>query len=105
MGAELVYKAKTVLLLANGTRKTDAVADALLMDPDCSVPISYGHVLSQKGGNMIFVIDRLAAAKVLEKADRIRQRGIELEDRSAQRAAVRVTGLQFSRNPETGHMG
>ena len=105
MGAELVYKAKTVLLLANGKRKADAVVDALLMEPDCSVPISYGHVLSQKGGNMIFVIDRLAAARVLEKADQVRKRGIELEDRSAQRASVSVASLQFSRNPETGHLG
>jgi glucosamine-6-phosphate deaminase len=105
MGAELVYKAKTVLLLANGKRKADAVVDALLMGPDCSVPISYGHVLSQKGGNMVFVIDRLAAAKVLEKADQVRKRGIELEDRSSQRASVSLANLQFSRNPETGHMG
>ena len=34
MGAELIYRAKTVLLLANGKRKADAVADALLMEPD-----------------------------------------------------------------------
>lgn len=105
MGAELVYKAKTVLLLANGKRKADAVADALMMDPDCSVPISYGHVLSQMGGQMICVIDRLAAVQVLEKADQVRKRGIELEDRSSQGATVPVASLQFFRNPETGLMG
>jgi len=104
MGAELVYKAKTVLLLANGKRKADAVADTLLMEPDCSVPISYGHILSQKGGTMIFVIDRLAAAKVLENLDLIRRRGIELEDRSLQPVSAPVSSLQFSRNAETGHM-
>jgi hypothetical protein len=71
------------LLLAVGKHKADVVADALLMPPDCSVPISYSHVLSQKGGNMIFVINRLAATKVLAKADQIRQRGIELEDLSS----------------------
>ncbi len=101
MGAELIYKAKTVLLLANGKRKADTVADALLMEPDCSVPISYGHVLSQKGGNMIFVVDRLAAARIMEEADQIRKRGIELEDRSSEGASVSVANLQFSRNPET----
>ncbi len=101
MGAELVYKAKTVLLLANGKRKVDAIVDALLMEPDCSVPISYGHILSQKGGNMIFVIDRLAAAKVLEKADQIRRRGIELEDKSSQKASAPVANLHFSRNAQT----
>lgn len=104
MGAELIYKAKTVLLLASGRRKVDAVADALLMQPDCSVPISYGHKLAQSGGRMIFVIDRLAAAKVLEKADQVRKRGIELEDRSSEKTAVSVASLQFSRNAATGHM-
>jgi glucosamine-6-phosphate deaminase len=102
MGAELVYRAKTVLLLAIGERKANVVADALLMAPDCSVPISYSHVLSQKGGNMIFAIDRLAAAKVLEKADQLRQRGIELEDLSSQKASISVANLQFSRSPVTG---
>jgi glucosamine-6-phosphate deaminase len=105
MGAELVYKARTVLLLANGKRKADAVADALLMEPDCSVPISYGHELSRRGGRMIFVIDRLAAARVLEKADQSRKRGIDLDDRSSQSASVTVASLQFSRNAETGLMG
>ncbi len=105
MGAELVYRAHTVLLLANGKRKAGAVADALLMEPHCSVPISYGHILSERGGRMIFVLDRLAAAGVLEKADEVRQRGIELEDRSSEGASVRVADLHFSRNPETSRMG
>lgn len=87
MGAELVYEARTVVLLANGKRKADAVADALLMDPDCSVPISYGHNLANNGGRMIFVIDRIAAEKVLQNADRIRERGIDIEDLSRSRAA------------------
>jgi glucosamine-6-phosphate deaminase len=104
MGAELVYKARTVLLLATGKRKVDAVADALLMQPDCSVPISYGHKLAQSGGRMIFVIDKLAAAKILEKADQIRKRGIELEDRSSEKASVAVAKLKFYRNAQTGVM-
>jgi glucosamine-6-phosphate deaminase len=105
MGAELIYQARFVLLLAAGERKADAVADALLMEPDCSVPISYGHILSQRGGRMVFVIDRLAAAKAMEKADRIRARGIELEDRSSERASVPVSSLQFSRDAGSGRMG
>ncbi len=105
MGAELIYKAKTVLLLANGKRKAECVSDALLMEPDCSVPISYGHVLSQLGGCMVFVIDRLAAANVMEKADQVRKRGIDLVDLSTQSASVPVASLQFSRNPETRLMG
>ena len=105
MGALLIYRARTVLLLANGKRKTDAVADALLMEPDCSVPISYGHTLSENGGRMIFVLDREAAAKVLGHAEDLRKRGIELKDLSSQKASVRVADLKFSRNPETGLMG
>ncbi len=105
MGAELVYEAKTVLLLANGTRKAAAIADALFMEPDCSVPISFGHVLSRNGGRMIFVVDRLAAAGFLDRADRLREKGIEVQDLSGQQASAPVAGLQFSRNPETGLMG
>jgi glucosamine-6-phosphate deaminase len=82
MGAELVYQARTVLLMASGERKTDVVANALLMEPDFSVPISYGHNLARTNGRMIFVIDRVAAEKVFDKADQVRRRGIVLEDRS-----------------------
>jgi len=82
MGAELVYSAKTVLLLANGERKVEPVADSILNDPTALVPISYGQVFSQRGGRMIYVIDRAAATKVLEHADRIAQRGIAIEDMS-----------------------
>lgn len=82
MGAELVYRANTVLLLANGERKMEPVADSLLNDPTALVPISYGQVFSQGGGRMIYVIDRAAAAKVLQYADRLAQRGIVIEDMS-----------------------
>ena len=82
MSAPLIYRARTVLLIASGARKADAVAKALLMEPDCSVPISYGHHLARGGGRMIFVLDRQAAAGVLAQAERLRDRGIELEDRS-----------------------
>lgn len=102
MGAELVYQAKTVLLLANGQRKVDAIAGALLRGPHCSMPISYGHILSQRGGRMIFVIDRLAAAGIMEKEDQLRKHGIDLEDRSSGNAKVAVADLQFSRDARTG---
>lgn len=105
MGASLIYAARTVLLVAEGKRKAAAVADALLMEPDPSVPISYGHVLARRGGRMIFVLDRQAASGVLRRADLVRKRGIELEDRSAQHVSVRVADLKFSKNRETGMMG
>ncbi len=82
MGVELVYNAKTVLLLANGERKVDPVAESLLHDPTPLVPISYGQIFSKQGGTMIYVIDKAAAKKVLENANKINQRGIEIENMS-----------------------
>ncbi len=79
MGVELVYRAKTVLLLANGERKAGPIAESLLNDPTPLVPISYGQLFSERGGNMIYVIDKSAAKEVLENADRIKQRGINIE--------------------------
>ncbi len=105
MGAELICQARTVLLVAHGPRKAAAVADALTMEPDCAVPISYGQIHAQRGGRMIFVLDRVAAAKVLEQAGAIRKRGVTIDDRSTQAARVRLEDLAFRRNPETGQMG
>ncbi|MFW6114816.1 MAG: 6-phosphogluconolactonase [Thermodesulfobacteriota bacterium] len=82
MGAELVYDAKSVLLLASGERKVEPIAESLLNDPSPIVPISYGQIVSQKGGTMIYVIDRAAAERILDKQDDLSKRGIELEDRS-----------------------
>ena len=82
MGAELVYSAKTVLLLANGVRKAAPVSESLLHDPTPMVPISYGQICSRQGGNMIYVIDKAAAGSILNDRDRLATRGIELEDMS-----------------------
>ena len=105
MGAELVYRAGTVLLLANGTRKTAPVADSLLNDPTPLVPISYGQIYARRGGDLIYVLDRAAAARILEQPERLRERGIRLEDISADGAKVRVRELTFARDPEMGQMG
>jgi len=80
MGAELVYEAKSVLLLANGKRKAEPVAASLLGDVNEQVPISYGKVLADRGGEMIYVLDREAAANLLAQADRIKSRNIEIDD-------------------------
>jgi glucosamine-6-phosphate deaminase len=105
MGVELVYGARTVLLLANGDRKADPVAESLLNDPTPLVPISYGQIFSQRGGNMIYVIDKAAAKKVLENADKISQRGVDIENVSDQAASKKVGGLKFFRDPDTCLMG
>ncbi len=80
MGAELVYQAKTVVLLANGNRKSESVAASLLNDPTPIIPISYGQIFARAGGNMIYVIDKAASEYVLKNADHITDRGIEIED-------------------------
>jgi glucosamine-6-phosphate deaminase len=105
MGAELVYRAKTVLLLANGPRKAAPVAESLLNETTDLVPISYGKIYARRGGTMIYVIDQAAASTVLENADAIRKQGIEIENLSYQNAKRRVEDLQFFRNPATGQMG
>ncbi len=80
MGAELVYQAKTVVLLANGGRKAEPVMESLMNDPTPEIPISYGHILSKNGGTMIYVIDREAAEYVLNHIGTITNKGIEIED-------------------------
>lgn len=102
MGAELIYEAKTVLLLASGARKAESVATSLRMKKDCSVPISYGHVLSHNGGRMLYVIDRAAAEQVLSHRDEVARLGVEVEDLSEKGAEVLVEDLLFSRDPASG---
>jgi glucosamine-6-phosphate deaminase len=79
MGAELVYKAKTIILLANGARKKGPIAESLLNDPTPDVPISYGQIFSKKGGNLIYVIDKVAGEELLAKKDVLEQKGIEIK--------------------------
>ncbi len=105
MGAELVYQARCVVLLASGKRKAEPVAASLAEDPTPAVPISYGQTFAQRGGEMVYVIDREAAAGVLARHSEIESRGIALEDCSTQAATTRVAALQFCRDPETGMMG
>ncbi|MHA1992509.1 MAG: 6-phosphogluconolactonase [Candidatus Hodarchaeales archaeon] len=79
MGAELVYKAKNIILLANGARKKSPIAESLLNNPTPDVPISYGQIFSKKGGNLIYVIDKIAGEELLAKKDVLEQKGIEIE--------------------------
>jgi len=95
MGVGLVYKAKTVVLLANGDRKTEPIADSLLETPSDSVPISFSQNYSRDGGNMIYVLDKAAGKKVLENASEIKARGIDIEDISSQSASMKVEDLLF----------
>ncbi|HOO37420.1 MAG TPA: 6-phosphogluconolactonase [Deltaproteobacteria bacterium] len=105
MGAEQVYKARTVLLLANGPRKSSPVAESLVNDPTPDVPISYSQLYAENGGNMIYVIDKAAAKDVLANSAKIQEKGIEIEDISGESCSVKVEDLTFFRNPDTCLMG
>jgi len=79
MGTELVYKAKNILLLANGARKTDPVAESLLNEPNPEVPISYGQIYSETGGNLIYVLDKIAAQRLISHTEKLEEKGIEMK--------------------------
>jgi glucosamine-6-phosphate deaminase len=78
MGTELVYQAGTVVLLANGERKVKPVAESLLGEVTPDVPISYGQVYA-KSGNLIYVLDKIAARELLISKDVLKERKIEIE--------------------------
>ena len=79
MGAELVYQAGTVLLLANGERKVESVARSLLGGVTPEIPISYGQAYAESGGNLLYVIDRIAGMELLANTRRLKDRGIAVK--------------------------
>ncbi len=104
MGAEQVYKAGKVLLLANGARKTGPVTEAVLGDVTPDVPISYGQKYAAVGGTMLYVIDEVAAAEVLKRSAEVKAKGYEIIDMRST-PFVKVQDLTFVRDPETGRLG
>ena len=96
MGAELVFEARCVVLLASGRRKAEPVAASLAADPTDAVPISYGQICAKRGGELLYVLDREAAAGVVAARSAIEKRGIVVEDISGRSAAPRV---EVSRDP------
>jgi len=80
MGAQLVYKARTVVLLASGARKTDSVTRSLLGDVTAEIPISYGQQYTEQGGELIYVLDHVAAQGLLANPEELKNRGIVLKN-------------------------
>jgi glucosamine-6-phosphate deaminase len=80
MGAELVYEARTVVLLANGPRKTGPVAESVLGDVTCEVPISQGQRYVADGGTLVYVLDEAAAAELLTRRSEVDSKGYEIID-------------------------
>ena len=81
MGAELVYQARSVVLVANGSRKTGPVAESVLGDVTPDVPISYGQDYVARGGDLVYVLDEAAAAGLLARRDEVEARGYEIVDK------------------------
>ncbi len=80
MGAELVYQAKTVVLLASGKRKVSSVAESLLGDPTPDVPISYGQIYAKEGGTLIYVVDKIVGKPLLANRKALKQRGVRIRN-------------------------
>ncbi|MDI6742372.1 MAG: 6-phosphogluconolactonase, partial [Smithella sp.] len=80
MGAELVYQAKTVILVANGARKTETITRSLLGNITPEIPISYGQQYAAKGGELIYVLDRIAAKGLWTYQKELSCRGILLKN-------------------------
>jgi len=83
MGAELVYQAKTVVLLASGERKVEPIAESLLGDPTPDVPISHGQKYAKKGGNMVYVVDKIVGQELIANKKVLKQKGIKIQDLSS----------------------
>jgi len=79
MGAELVYQARTVVLLASGERKVAAVAKSLLGRPTPDVPISYGQIYGENGGELVYVVDRVVGKPLLDNIEMLKQKGIGIQ--------------------------
>ena len=82
MGAELVYQARTVVLLANGERKVEPVTRSLLGDMTPAVPISYGQQYAENGGTLIYVLDRIAGRELLAHRGTLKEKKIVLVDQT-----------------------
>ena len=103
MGAELVFKAREVLLLAGGSRKTGPVTEAVLGEVTPDVPLSYAQRYAAEGGHLTFVLDESAASGLLARADELAARGVDLVDRRDEPAEP-LASVTFSRSAETGRL-
>jgi glucosamine-6-phosphate deaminase len=80
MGTELVYEAPTIVLLASGSRKTGPVAESVLNEVTCHLPISYGQKHAAAGGDLYYVLDEAAAAGLLSERAQAEAKGCEFSD-------------------------
>ncbi len=82
MGAELIYQARTVVLLASGKRKIEPIAESLLGDLTPEIPISYGQKYAEKGGNMIYVVDKIVGRQLISNKKALGRKKTKIQDLS-----------------------
>ncbi len=104
MGAELLYQARSVLMVANGRRKMEPVTESVVGEVSCDIPLSYSQHLHEAGGRVIYVLDEAAGAGLLDRRAEVEAKGYDLIDVRAE-PYIRVSSLTFSRDPITGCMG
>lgn len=80
MSAELIFRARAVILLATGASKAAPIAASLLEDPSPAIPASYAQIYAQRGGDITYLLDLDAAADVLAHRDAITARGIHIQN-------------------------
>lgn len=102
MGAELVFEARRVLVLASGPRKTGPVMRSLMDEVTPDLPISYGQAYANRGGDLLYIVDRVAGEGLLEHRGRLEARGVVLDDRSTERARTAVRDIRFYRDASLG---
>jgi len=83
MGAELVYQARTLILLASGERKIQPVVESLLGDTTPDVPISYGQLHSKKDNRLFYIVDKVVGRELLAGSKALEKKGIIIENRSS----------------------
>ena len=103
MGAQLVFEASTVVVLANGPRKTGPVTESVLGEMSCQVPLSYGQRFVERGGSLVYVLDEDAASGLLARRAEAEARGVKVVDVRSE-PYERLEELMFCRDPRTGHL-
>lgn len=80
MSVDLVFQARRVLVLASGNRKREAIRRSLLDEPGCELPLSYGQIYRNRGGEIVYVLDAEAAADLMGRERELADRGFEVKD-------------------------
>jgi len=102
MGAELVFQARRLVLLAYGPRKVKPILATLLEPPSADLPISYARVYADHGGDMTIVVDRVIGDALAPYKKELKARGVTFIDKSTGQAKTKLTGLHFYRHPDRG---